>query len=361
MSSTWGEIFKITTWGESHGVSVGVVIDGCPPCIPLTREQIQLELDRRKPGQSQLVTPRKEADSVEILSGMHKGMSLGTTIALEVRNQDHRPSAYEEMEHQYRPSHADYTYDAKFGIRAASGGGRASARETIGRVAAGAVAKAVLKELCPEMEVLAWVSQIHSLKADVDLATVCAAQIESNDVRTADVAMVEPMTNAILAARRDGDSLGGVVTCLVRHCPVGLGDPVFDKLEATLAHAMMSIPASKGFEVGSGFHAAEMRGSEHNDPFVMKEGKVRTTTNHSGGIQGGISNGEDILIRVAFKPTATLMIPQQTVSDTGEAIELCGRGRHDPCVLPRAIPIVEAMAYLTLCDHFLRQRAQVGQ
>ena len=335
-----------------------MVIDGCPSLVPVTEEAIQRELDRRRPGQSDIVTPRKEEDRAEILSGVLDGKTLGTPIAVSVRNKDHRSSAYDEMAHTYRPSHADYTYDAKYGIRAWAGGGRASARETIGRVAAGAVARAVLKQAFPDMDVLAWVDRVHHVKASVDWEAVTASVIESNIVRTADPSVVEAMIAAIKEARDSGNSLGGVVKCVVRGCPPGLGDPVFDKLDATLAHAMMSIPATKAFAVGSGFEAADMTGLEHNDPFYMRDGHVHTVTNHSGGIQGGISNGEDILMRIGFKPTATLMIDQQTVNQAGEDARLKGRGRHDACVLPRAVPIVEAMAWLCLCDHYLRQRCQ---
>lgn len=356
MSSSFGSVFRISTWGESHGAGVGVVIDGCPARVPLTRDMIQAELDRRRPGQSDIVTPRNEADSVEILSGVLDGLTLGTPIALSVRNKDQRSTAYDEMQHTYRPSHADYCYDAKYGIRAWAGGGRASARETIGRVAAGAVARAVVRAIFPQVEVLAWVQQVHTITCPVPAAEVSADVIESNIVRTADAATAEQMAAAIREARSAGDSLGGVVACTVRNCPVGLGDPVFDKLEATLAHAMLSIPACKGFEVGSGFAAPLLKGSEHNDAFYMDGTRVRTRTNNSGGIQGGISNGEDINLRLAFKPTATLMLEQETVNDAHEAATLRGKGRHDPCVLPRAVPVVEAMAWLVLCDHLLKQR-----
>lgn len=360
MSSTFGTHFRITTWGESHGTGVGVVIDGCPPRIRLTREMIQQELNRRRPGQSDIVTPRKEEDAVEILSGVLDDLTLGTPIALSVRNKDHRSSAYDEMQHTYRPSHADYCYDAKYGIRAWAGGGRASARETIGRVAAGAVARAVVQTLCPGVEIISWVEQVHGITCPVPPEEVSAAVVESNIVRTADGNTAERMAAAIREARSCGDSLGGVVACTIRNCPVGLGDPVFDKLEATLAHAMMSIPACKGFEVGSGFSAAQLRGSEHNDPYYMEGERVRTRTNRSGGIQGGISNGEAINMRLAFKPTATLMLAQPTVNDRHQEIELRGKGRHDACVLPRAVPVVEAMAWLTICDHLLHQRALTG-
>lgn len=361
MSSSFGQVFRVTTWGESHGAGVGVVVDGCPSLVPISSEMIQSELDRRRPGQSEIVTPRSEEDAVEILSGVLDGMTLGTPIALSVRNKDHRSSAYDEMAVAYRPSHADYTYDAKYGIRAWAGGGRASARETIGRVAAGAVAKSVLLQFIPDMEVLAWVDSVHGISASVDEETVSAEVIESNIVRTGDPDAVAPMVEEILRARNAGNSVGGTIKCIVRNCPPGLGDPVFDKLDATLAHAMMSIPAVKGFEVGSGFGASLMTGLEHNDAFRMEDDRVRTTSNRSGGIQGGISNGETIVMALAFKPTATLMIPQDTVTKDGEDTVLKGRGRHDACVLPRAVPIVEAMAWLTLCDHFLRQRCQRGQ
>ncbi len=357
MSSTFGEIFRIHTYGESHGGGVGVIIDGCPPSIPVSAESIQHELDRRRPGQSEIVTPRKEADTAEILSGLHDGKTMGTPISILVRNTDQRPSAYEEMAVKYRPSHADYTYDAKYGIRAPSGGGRASARETIGRVAAAAVGRQVLATLCPGIEILAWVKTIQHLEAEVDPATVTAETIESNIVRTGDPAKAEEMIAHIKKIRSEGNSVGGVIECVIRNCPPGLGEPIFDKLEAELAKAMLSIPATKGFEIGSGFSGTLLTGKEHNDPFEMRDGRIRTTTNHSGGVQGGISNGENIIFRVAFKPTATIISTQDTVTDTGENTTLQGKGRHDACVLPRAVPIVEAMATLVLTDHFLRQRA----
>lgn len=360
MSSSFGHAFRIHTFGESHGGGVGVIVDGVPPKVPLRVEDIQFELDRRRPGQSEIVTPRKEADKAEILSGLVEGLTQGTPIAVLVRNEDQRPGAYEEMAVKYRPSHADYTYDAKYGIRALSGGGRASARETIGRVAGAAVAKKVLQHLAPGLEVLAWVKSIHDLNSSVDPESVTTADIESNIVRTGDPAMVGPMIERIKEVRAEGNSVGGVVECVIRRCPPGLGEPVFDKLEAELAKAMLSLPATKGFEIGSGFGGTLLTGREHNDPFRMVEGKVRTTSNRSGGIQGGISNGENIVFRVAFKPTATIMSSQETVTRTGENTELAGRGRHDACVLPRAVPMVEAMALLVICDHLLRQRGQVG-
>ena len=360
MSSLFGRCFQIATWGESHGGGVGVVVDGCPPRIPLSQEQIQRELDRRRPGQSEIVTPRDEADQCEILSGVFEGETLGSPIAVLVRNKDARPEAYEEMAAKYRPSHADYTYDAKYGIRNWQGGGRASARETIGRVAAAAIARQVLDTLAPGIEILAWVSTIRDLRAEVDSDTVTSEQIEGNIVRTGDPAKVDEMIELIKEARAKGNSLGGTIEAVVRGCPPGLGAPVFDKLEAELARAMMSLPATKGFEIGSGFGGTLLTGEEHNDHFYMDHGRVRTHTNHSGGIQGGISNGESIRFRVAFKPTATIMTEQPTVSSTGSDTELKGSGRHDPCVLPRAVPMVEAMSTLVICDHLLRQRAQCG-
>lgn len=357
MSSTFGQTFRIHTYGESHGGGVGVVIDGCPPRIPVTLEQIQHELDRRRPGQSEIVTPRKEADTAEVLSGVHDDQTLGTPISILVRNTDQRPGSYDEMAVKYRPSHADYTYDAKFGIKAASGGGRASARETIGRVAAAAVAKQVLNTLSPGIEVLAWVKSIQDLQAEVDPSTVTSETIESNMVRTGDPVMAEKMIEHIKQIRADGNSVGGVIECVIRNCPPGLGEPIFDKLEADLAKAMLSIPATKGFEIGSGFEGTLLTGRDHNDAFRMVDGKVRTTTNRSGGVQGGITNGEHIIFRVAFKPTATIMTSQETVTTSGENTELAGKGRHDACVLPRAVPIVEAMATLVITDHLLRQRA----
>ncbi len=360
MSSQFGEIFRIATWGESHGGGVGVVVDGCPPLIELSEEDIQIDLDRRRPGQSEIVTPRKEEDKCRILSGVFEGRTLGTPISIMVLNKDARPEAYSEMETTYRPSHADYTYDAKYGIRNWQGGGRASARETIGRVAAAVIAKKVLKQYSPGFETVAYVKRIFDIEATIDPETVRFEDVESNIVRCPDTAAVEKMIELIKRFRSEGDSAGGVVECVIRGVPPGLGEPVFDKLEADLAKAIMSLPATKGFEIGSGFVGAAMRGSEHNDPFEMRDGRVHTTTNRSGGVQGGISNGETIIFRTAFKPTATITRKQQTVSPTHQNTELAARGRHDPCVLPRAIPMVEAMAALVLCDHALRQRAQCG-
>lgn len=357
MGNTFGQLFRITTWGESHGGGVGVVIDGCPPRLPLSEADIQTELDRRRPGQSQITTARAEKDRCQILSGVFEGQTLGTPISIMVRNEDARPEDYAGVAQTFRPSHADYTYEAKYGIRNWQGGGRASARETIGRVAAGAVARKVLQRLFPEFEALAYVSRVHEIAAGIDQTKLSQEMIEANAVRCPDAAAAKRMEEAIAKARNEGDSLGGVIEAVVRGLPAGLGEPVFDKLEADLAKAMMSLPASKGFEVGSGFAATRMKGSEHNDRFEIRGGKIGTSTNHSGGIQGGISNGEPIVFRVAFKPTSTIAREQKTVTAAREETTLAARGRHDPCVLPRAVPMVEAMALLVLCDHALWQRA----
>ena len=359
MSSSLGTLFRISTWGESHGPGVGVVVDGCPPRLPLTVEDIQHELDRRRPGQSKIVTPRKEDDRAEILSGVLDGQTLGTPIGILVRNTDQRPSAYTEMQQAYRPSHADYTYDAKYGIRAVSGGGRSSARETIGRVAGGAIARKLLEQAHPGYRCLAYVKTVQDLTAEVP-DMLSAELIESNIVRTCDPVAAERMIERIEAMRREGNSVGGVIECVVDGVPPGLGEPVFDKLEADLAKAMLSLPATKGFEIGSGFAGTLMTGLEHNDAFYMEGERVRTRSNRSGGIQGGISKGEAIVFRVAFKPTATVLREQATVTNTGEETTLSARGRHDPCVLPRAVPMVEAMVHLVLADHWLRHKAQVG-
>lgn len=355
--SSFGQRFKISTFGESHGGGVGVVVDGCPPRLALDLDAIQADLDRRRPGQSRLVTQRDEADQVEILSGVFEGQTLGTSIAMLVRNKDARSGAYDNVKDVYRPSHADYTTEAKYGIRNWQGGGRASARETIGRVAGAAIARQLLAEVAG-VEVLGWVSSVGHVDTDIDPSEVTLEQVEADPTRCPDPDSAAAMTEAIEQARRDGDSLGGVVTCVARSVPVGLGEPVFDKLEADLAKGAMSLPASKGFEIGSGFSATRMTGRSHNDPFVPgPDGKPSTTTNHSGGVQGGISNGQDILIRVAFKPTATIFSEQDTVDRDNNAVKLAAKGRHDPCVLPRAVPMVEAMVLLVLADHWLRQRA----
>ncbi len=356
MSSRFGSVFQIATFGESHGGAVGVVVDGCPPRLAITAEEIQRDLDRRRPGQSRLTTPRQEADRVEILSGVFEGRTLGTPIAMLVRNEDARPQAYEDMKDVFRPSHADFTTEAKYGIRNWQGGGRASARETVGRVAAGAIARKLLRETAG-VEVLAWVQRVHEVEAKLDPTGVTLAQVESNPVRCPEPGAAAEMTLRIEAARARGDSLGGVVECVARNIPPGLGEPVFHKLEADLAAALMSLPASKGFEIGSGFEGTRMTGIEHNDPFVPgPDGRPRTASNRSGGVQGGISNGEPVVLRVAFKPTATIAQAQRTVDREGRAAVLEARGRHDPCVLPRAVPMVEAMVCLVLADHWLRQR-----
>ncbi len=356
MSSTYGKLFRITTWGESHGDGVGVVIDGCPPRIPLSVEDIQPALTRRRPGQSKISTQRKEADEVEILSGVFEGMTLGTPISLVVWNPDQRSKDYGHMQTTFRPSHADYTYQAKYGIRNWKGGGRSSARETIGRVAAGAIAEKVLKTFYG-VDIVAWVDQVKDIKAQVDGSAVTREHVEANMARCPDGKTAEVMIDKITEARKAGDSLGGVVEAVVRGLPAGWGEPVFDKIDADLAKAMLSLPACKGFEVGSGFGGVLMTGSEHNDVFYMDGDQVRTKTNRSGGVQGGITNGENLTMRAAFKPTATIIKEQESVNEAGEDVEFKGRGRHDPCVLPRAVPIVEAMIALTLVDHALRQQA----
>mmetsp|Transcript_23113 Transcript_23113/g.30669 ORF Transcript_23113/g.30669 Transcript_23113/m.30669 type:complete len:441 (+) Transcript_23113:199-1521(+) len=361
--NSFGRVFRISTWGESHGGGVGVTLDGCPPRIPLTREEVQVDLDRRRPGQSRITTPRNEADSVEILSGLtNDGITIGTPIAMLVRNKDQRSSDYldNDMKVAYRPSHADATYDAKYGVRAIAGGGRSSARETIGRVAAGAIARKVLK-MYNGIEVLAYVSKVQDIEAEnVDDSTFTMEDVDSNIVRCPDAASAERMLERIDEIRKAGNSIGGVVTCVARNVPAGLGSPVFDKLEADLAKACMSIPAAKGFESGDGFAGTLLSGKDHNDEFYIDKetGATRTKTNRSGGIQGGISNGENVVVHVAFKPTSTIGQAQETVTRDGLEVELRGKGRHDPCVLPRAVPMVEAMVALTLVDALMLQHAQ---
>ena len=357
MGNTFGQLFRITTFGESHGGGIGVVIDGCPSQIGITGAEIQTELDRRRPGQSHITTQRQEEDRCEILSGVFEDKTLGSPIAILIRNKDARPGDYADVAGTFRPSHADFTTQAKYGTRNWQGGGRASARETIGRVAAGVVARKVLQSIAPGLELVAYVTQVHEISGRIDRSRVQRAEVEQNVIRCPDGEAASRMIELIERTRSEGNSLGGVIECVARNVPAGLGEPVFDKLEADLAKAMLSLPATKGFEIGSGFGATRMRGSEHNDPFEMRGGRVRTTTNHSGGIQGGISNGEDIYFRVAFKPTATIAREQQTVTAAGQETKLSARGRHDPCVLPRAVPMIEAMAALVLCDHALRQRA----
>jgi chorismate synthase len=357
MPNSFGKLFTITTWGESHGGGVGVVIDGCPPGLPIDVAEIQSELDRRRPGQSSIVTQRKESDTVTILSGIFEGRTTGTPISMMVANTDARPEAYSEMREKFRPSHADYTYQAKFGLRDHQGGGRSSARETIGRVAAGAIARKILAKAAG-VELRAWVSRIHDIEmpALAELPTLEA--VEASPVRCPDAVTAAKMIERIEAVRSEGDSVGGLIECRVRGVPAGLGEPVFDRLDAELAKAMLSLPATKGFEVGSGFAGTLMKGSEHNDAFESRDGQVRTASNRSGGVQGGISNGEDIVFRVAFKPTATILKSQRTVDTSGAETELAARGRHDACVLPRAVVIVEAMAALVVVDHWMRQHAQ---
>tara|TARA_Y100001968_G_scaffold8557_1_gene7237 strand:+ start:347 stop:1441 length:1095 start_codon:yes stop_codon:yes gene_type:complete len=361
MGSSFGLLFRISTFGESHGGAVGVILEGCPPRLHLNLEKLQLELDRRRPGQSKITSPRKETDKLEILSGLDGNKTLGTPISMLVRNTDQRPFDYSNMKKVFRPSHADATYEVKYGIQAPSGGGRASARETIGRVAAGAIAKQLLlKE--SNTEILAWVNRIHDIEAQVDHKTVTFDQVEANIVRCPDPKKSELMIKRIEEISKEGDSCGGVIECVVRNPPVGLGMPVFDKLEADLAKALMSLPATKGFEVGSGFSGTLLKGSEHNDQFLPSDnGQLKTITNNSGGIQGGISNGEPIILRIAFKPTATIRKDQKTIDSEGSPTILAAKGRHDPCVLPRAVPMVEAMVALVLADHFLRQRGQCSE
>ena len=358
MGNTFGHLFRVTTFGESHGGGVGVTIDGCPPQLEITAEEIQKELDRRRPGQSKITTPRKEADTCEILSGIFEGKTLGTPITILVRNKDTRSQDYDEMAQSYRPSHADATYDAKYGIRNWQGGGRSSARETIGRVAAGAIAKKILATVA-NVEIVAYVKRIKDLEAVIDSNTVTLEQVESNIVRCPETESAERMIELIEQVGRQGDSIGGVIECVARNVPKGLGSPVFDRIEADIAKGVMSLPATKGFEIGSGFAGTLLNGSEHNDEFYTDEnGELRTVTNRSGGVQGGISNGENIILRVAFKPTATIRKEQRTVNKEGEEMLLKGKGRHDPCVLPRAVPMVEAMVALVLCDHLLRHYGQ---
>lgn len=357
MGNVFGTLFRISTWGESHGGGVGVVVDGCPPGLPLRAEEIQVELDRRRPGQSSITTPRRESDHVTILAGVHEGFTLGTPIAMNVPNEDARPAAYAEMRDKYRPSHADYTYQMKYGRRMAEGGGRSSARETIGRVAAGAIARKILQWAGP-VEIVAYIESIQDLCMGGMEHFPSRTEVDATPVRCPDREIADAMIARIEAARAEGDSVGGVICGRVRGLPVGLGDPVFDRLEADLAKAMLSLPATKGFEVGSGFAGTLLKGSQHNDPYYMQDGRVRTRSNRSGGVQGGISNGEELYFRVAFKPTATIMQHQDTVTTGGENTQLRGRGRHDPCVLPRAVPIVEAMTALVLVDHWMRHHAQ---
>jgi len=358
MSSSLGTLFRVSTFGESHGVGVGAIVDGCPAGLQLSEADIQPQLDRRRPGQSDLTTPREEADQVTILSGVENGLTLGTPIGLLVHNKDQRPGDYGEMDLVPRPSHADFTYQAKYGIRASSGGGRSSARETIGRVAAGAIAEKILREEWG-VEIVAWVSSVGAEEAvNVDVDSVNRDQVDRNLSRCPDkpsAARMEALVREVLEAK---DSVGGVVSCVCRNLPAGWGEPVFDKLDAMLAQAMLSLPATKGFEIGSGFAGTCLRGSQHNDPFVQKGKRLGTLTNYAGGTLGGISSGEPVLFRVAFKPVATIGQSQQTVDFDGKPVILEAKGRHDPCVVPRAVPIVESMAALVLLDLALRQKTR---
>jgi len=355
MGDSFGHLFRITTWGESHGGGVGVVIDGCPSGLHLSEDDLQYELDRRRPGQSKITTQRKESDTARILSGVFQGQTTGTAISVMVLNEDAKSHDYEHLKDLYRPSHADYTFDKKYGFRDWMGGGRSSARETVGRVASGAIAKKLLQQW-NNIQTTAWVEQINEIKSSIKKSSVNEQKIEASIVRCPDPEASEAMIALIHEVRKSGDSVGGIIRAVVRNVPAGLGEPVFDKLTADLAKALMSLPATRGVEFGQGFDSVRLKGSEHNDAFVMRDGNIRTSTNQSGGIQGGISNGEEIDLRVAFKPTATINFEQDTVTREGELVKLRAKGRHDPCVLPRAVPMVEAMINLVLTDHYLRNR-----
>ncbi|MEM8967079.1 MAG: chorismate synthase [Bacteroidota bacterium] len=352
MSNTYGTLFKISTFGESHGRGIGVVIDGCPAGLPIDEEFIQQELIRRKPGQSKITTQRRESDTFQILSGVFEGKATGTPLAIYIPNEDQRSKDYSHIADKFRPSHADYTYHTKYGVRDYRGGGRSSARETAARVAAGAVAKLFLKE--KGIDVQAYVSQVGNLQLEKHYSELDFSQTETTPVRCPDLETAERMIELIDGVRKDRDTIGGVVSSVITGVPVGLGEPVFDKLHAELGKAMLGINAVKGFEYGSGFEGVTLRGSEHNDEIYNDEGVIRTKTNHSGGVQGGISNGEDIYFRVAFKPVATIMQDQDSVNEAGETVTVSGKGRHDPCVVPRAVPIVDAMAALVIADMYLR-------
>lgn len=357
--NSFGELFRITNFGESHGKAIGVVVDGCPPLIELDENYIQKFLNRRAPGQSEVTTQRQEPDKVEIISGLFNGKTTGTPICMLIFNKDFKSADYREISKAFRPSHADFTYEKKYGIRDLFGGGRSSARLTAGNVAAGAIAFKILSERF-QLDIVAYVKQVKDIKADVDINKVTQKDVDSNIARCPDKKAANEMIKLIESAKNNGDSVGGVIECAIRNVPIGLGEPIFDKLEADLAKAMLSINATKGFEIGSGFEGIKLFGSEHNDAFTTKNNKIITKTNNSGGVQGGISNGMPIIFRVAFKPTSTIQKEQDTVDIKGKAVKMEAKGRHDPCVLPRAVPIVEAMASLVLCDHYLRQRAQNG-
>jgi chorismate synthase len=352
--NSFGKIFRITTFGESHGKAIGMVIDGCPAGLEISEAEIQYDLNRRRPGQSDLTTKRSESDKVEILSGIFENKTTGAPLALLIANEDQRPKDYSHLQHAFRPSHADYTYMEKYGLRDYRGGGRSSARETAARVAAGAVAKALLKR--SGISVQGFVSAVHTVALNKSYTQLDLSLTESNMVRCPDSETAQKMMDAIRQTQSEGDSLGGIISCVIKNCPVGLGEPVFDKLHADLGKAMLSINAVHGFDYGSGFEGTTLKGSQHNDEFEKQNERIITKSNHSGGIQGGISNGMDIYFRVAFKPVATIMMEQDSVNDEGENIIIEGKGRHDPCVLPRAVPIVEAMAALVLADHYLRNK-----
>ncbi len=357
--NTIGQLFRVTTFGESHGPAIGCIIDGCPPGITFDADFLQHELDRRRPGQSTIVTQRKESDIAQVLSGIFEGKTTGMPIAIVIPNEDQRSRDYDHIAKAFRPSHADYAWEAKYGIRDYRGGGRSSARETAARVAAGAVAKMLLRQY--GIDIQAFVTQVGHIALKGAYEQMDLSQTEQNDVRCPDPEMAAKMINLIKKIKKAGDTIGGVVACVIKGVPVGLGEPVFDRLHADLAKASMSINAAKGFEYGSGFEGVKMTGSQHNDPLVLSpDGRPVTTTNHAGGIQGGVSNGMDIYFRVAFKPVATIMTAQDSLDQEGNAVVVKGKGRHDPCVVPRAVPIVEAMAAITVADHWLRQRVNVG-
>ena len=355
MSNSFGKIFRITTFGESHGAAIGAILEGCPAGLEIDPAYIQKELDRRKPGQSKITTQRQEGDKVEILSGVFEGKATGTPISIVIYNEDQKSKDYAHIADKFRPSHADYTYHEKYGIRDYRGGGRSSARETAARVAAGAIAKLLLKK--SGISINAYVSQVGPIKLEKNYKELNLENTENNIVRCPDDKLAEKMIAFIDDIRKNQDTVGGIVSCVIKGTPVGLGEPVFDKLHAELGKAMLSINAVKGFEYGSGFEGIEMQGSQHNDPFLIKNGKVTTSTNYSGGVQGGISNGEDIYFRVAFKPVATIMKDQESINDKGESVTVSGKGRHDPCVVPRAVPIVESMAALVIADFYLRNKS----
>jgi len=355
--NTFGHLFRITTFGESHGGAVGVVVDGCPPGIEISEEEIQVELDRRKPGQSKITTPRKEADRIKILSGTFEGKTTGTPILLIAVNVEYESDDYLELKDVYRPSHADYTYEAKYGFRDWRGSGRSSARETLARVAAGVIAKKYLKQRLG-IDFISYVEQVGDIRADIDFNKVTLTDIESNIIRCPDQGVAKKMIELVEKVRNEGDSIGGVIRGVIKNVPPGLGEPVFDKLSADLGKAMLSINAVKGFEIGSGFEGTKLKGSQHNDPYFIENNKVRMRTNNSGGVIGGISSGEPIYFRVAFKPVSTIRKEQETVSRDKKKVALQAAGRHDPCVLPRAVPIVDAMSALVIMDHYLRHKAQ---